>query len=395
MKPTIKIYPRIDLKKADERYPIYLRLTINRKRKYFSLNIAVPKPEIYWNPETRQIKRYPGANPVDIARENIEIESYYNKASGIIHRSIVSGQPLTIDEFVRQFKLQDEIKDSFYAFASQEVAFLIQKKASGETIRGYNSYISKLKKYRPTLSFSDITLNFIKEYHAYMINDLGNMVNTCHKSLSFMRTILNRAIDQGIIQSNVFDKYPLTKVPGTRDFLTMDELQELDKLFHAGSLKKYQANVLRYFLFSCYTGLRYQDVKDLKYKDLKHENNNGEKGMFVRLSMHKTKDLVSIPVTQKARELIGDGFENQRVFRANSNQVTNRYLKEIAIEAEINKRITFHCARHTFATASISLGIPIEVVSKLLGHKDLKTTMIYSKIVDDLKIHYMKRWDEI
>ena len=336
MKPTIKIYPRTDLQKTDRRYPIYLRLTINRKRKYFSLNYAVPEPAIYWNPETRQIKRYPGSYPVILAQENIEIENCYNKAIGIIHKSILSGQPLTFDEFERKFRQKEDIKTSFYAFASMEVTFLVQKKASKETIRGYNSYISKLKKYRQTLSFSDITLNFIKEYHSYMINDLSNMENTCHKSLSFIRTILNRAIDQGIIDENIFDMYPLKKVPWKREFLTIEELKQLDELFHTGSLKKYQANVLRYFLFSCYTGLRYEDVKDLKFRDLKREQNNCKEEMFVRSDMHKTKDPVSIPVTQRAKLLIREGFENQKVFRVNSNQVTNRYLKEIAEKAKIN-----------------------------------------------------------
>ncbi len=395
MKPTLKIYPRLDLKKTDERYPIYLRITINRKRKYFSLKYAVPEPATYWNPETRQIKRYPGSDPLTLARENIEIESYYNKASGIIHKSIISGQPLTLDEFERQFKQKEDIKDSFYSFASQEVVFLVQKKASNETIRGYNSYISKLKKYRPALSFSDITLNFIKEYHSYMINDLGNLVNTCHKSLSFMRTMLNRAIDQGIIDQNVFSKYPLTKVPGKREFLTMDELKQLDKLFQSGSLKRYQANVLKYFLFSCYTGLRYQDIKDLKFCDLKKENHFGKERIMIRIKMHKTQDDVSIPLPTQAIDLLGEGFQNQRVFKVNANQVTNRYLKEISEKAEIKKKITFHCARHTFATISLSIGIPLEVVSKLLGHKDLKTTMIYTKILIDLKIKYMEKWNDI
>ena len=111
--------------------------------------------------------------------------------------------------------------------------------------------------------------------------------------------------------------------------------------------------------------------------------------------MHKTQDDVSIPLPPQAIVLLEEGFQNQRVFKVNANQVTNRYLKEISEKAKIKKKITFHCARHTFATISLSIGIPLEVVSKLLGHKDLKTTMIYAKILDDLKIKYMEKWDEI
>ena len=97
----------------------------------------------------------------------------------------------------------------------------------------------------------------------------------------------------------------------------------------------------------------------------------------------------------KAVKLIGEreGFDAQNVFRAPSNQVANRFLKEIATAAEIDKTVTFHVSRHTFATHSITLGIPIEVVSKLLGHTSLKNTMIYAKVVDSAKITYMDLWN--
>jgi integrase len=112
--------------------------------------------------------------------------------------------------------------------------------------------------------------------------------------------------------------------------------------------------------------------------------------------MHKTKDPVSIPLIDKAVKLIGEreGFDAQNVFRVPSNQVANRFLKEIATAAEIDKTVTFHVSRHTFATNSITLGIPIEVVSKLLGHTSLKNTMIYAKVVDGAKIAYMDLWNK-
>lgn len=91
--------------------------------------------------------------------------------------------------------------------------------------------------------------------------------------------------------------------------------------------------------------------------------------------MGKTKEFLRIPLNKKA-EILLDSFEvrEQKVFKTYTNQVTNRYLKSIQIMADINKTLTFHVARHTFATLAISIGIPIEVVSKLLGHTDIKTT---------------------
>jgi len=111
--------------------------------------------------------------------------------------------------------------------------------------------------------------------------------------------------------------------------------------------------------------------------------------------MHKTKDRVTIPMINKSKALLGIGFPEQRVFKVFANQVTNRYLKDLAGKAQIKKKISFHSSRHTFATVSMELGIPSEYVSSLLGHKDLKTTRIYTKILDYKKIEAMKRWENL
>jgi len=102
---------------------------------------------------------------------------------------------------------------------------------------------------------------------------------------------------------------------------------------------------------------------------------------------------VKIPLNNRAKKLIDEGFEYQKVFRVATNQVANRYIKELITLAGINKKISFHCARHTFATHSIELGIPIEVICKLLGHKKIATTQIYAKIMDTVKIREMEKWN--
>lgn len=397
MKPTFKIYPRAKENPSNGQYVIYLRLTMNRVSKWYSLKINVYIPDIdkYWDSRIFQVKKYPGMILNDINQANQEIDKHHNKVRNIIHSFIVTDRLISFDEFERHFQATGDIKSSFYDFATQEVNFMKKKKAPSETLRSYNSYISKLKKYRSKLHFNDITLDFVKEYHAYMIRELDNNENTCHKSLSFIRTMLNRAINQGIIKENIFKRYPLRRIPGRRDFLTLDELTILGNLYKSGELKKYQMNVLSYFLFSCYTGLRYQDIKDLKFSDLKKENHSKVEKIFLRIKIHKTQDDISIPLSPYAIELLGEGFQNQKVFKVNTNQVTHRYLKEISKIAEIEKKITFHSARHTFATISLSIGISLDGIRDLLGHKDLKTTMIYTKIMDDLRIRNMEKWDEL
>jgi site-specific recombinase XerD len=113
--------------------------------------------------------------------------------------------------------------------------------------------------------------------------------------------------------------------------------------------------------------------------------------------MHKTGYLVGIPLTQKALNLILVNFQSDSdsLFRVYCNKVTNRVLKLIGRQYNIPKKLTCHVARHTFATISITLGIPIEVVSKLLGHTNLKTTQVYAKIVDKVKEREMEKWNKL
>lgn len=385
MKPTFKILPRTDFQRKDGQYGVYLRLTINRKRNYYSLGVSLPEPKKYWDPVNCQIKRYPGVNVVTLREDNLRIENKHNRARQIIFDFDIAKKQMSAEEFELLLNAKGDIKTSFFDFARNVIDS--DRKLSKETIRSYNSYLSKLKAFRSILTFAQINLEFIKQYHGYMKTELGNGPNTCHKSLSFIRTMLYRAIDNGIIKENVFHrKYALKKVLGNRAYLTENELYRLEQLYANIPLKNYQKNVLKYFLFCCYCGLRFTDIKALKYKDLKKEVIEGAEKTVIRIKMHKTDDPVEIPLPERALELIGHGLPNEKVFRVNSNQTTNRYIKESVSLCGIEKKISFHCSRHTYATFSITGKMTIPTLSNLLGHKDLKTTMIYVKIVPGLKV---------
>ncbi len=132
------------------------------------------------------------------------------------------------------------------------------------------------------------------------------------------------------------------------------------------------------------------DIKKLKFYDIKEE----EKEKYISTYRGKSKIPVKIPLTKKARELIPKAlFKDQLVFKVQVNQSTNRHLKKIMETAKINKHISYHCSRHTFATLSGENGIPIQVVSKILGHTNIRTTMIYMKFQLSLLTKEMKKWD--
>ena len=235
-----------------------------------------------------------------------------------------------------------------------------------------------------TISFK---FGIIEQVDIYKLIE-SSTKNTVIKSVKVIKTFLNRAVDQGLITENPIKKYKLGTIEGNREFLTQVELESLEKLYNKNELKPSELNVLRYFIFCCYTGLRYQDIKDLRYSNI--VNNK-----YISVEMKKTKEYVNIPLIEKAKALIPEGkFDKQKVFRVLSDQPTNRYLKTIMISAGIKKKISFHCARHTFATISKSQGIDYDVISKILGHSDIKTTKIYTKYEYDFLEKEMGKWDK-
>jgi site-specific recombinase XerD len=198
------------------------------------------------------------------------------------------------------------------------------------------------------------------------------------------------AMRYGYIKSNPFKYLTIKKVDGKRDFLSAEELNKLAKLYYSDEITDLkEKEILQYFLFSCYTGLRYSDLKALKSSSIKDKS--------IQINMHKTSYQVNIPLTQKACQLLPSKgkSDSDQVFRVYCNKVTNRILKDIGARYKIQKKLTCHVARHTFATVSITLGIPIEVVSKLLGHTNLKTTQVYAKIVDSVKEREMEKWNKL
>lgn len=196
-----------------------------------------------------------------------------------------------------------------------------------------------------------------------------------------LRALIYEAMRQGLMTENPFKQIQLRRTNSHRLFLEMHEVEKLQKIYDKDGLKYHQLNILQYFLFACYTGLRFSDVEQFSTDMIVNDK--------ISIQTEKTKETVVIPLILQARHILP---KREKQFNVISNQKTNVGLKEIMKAAEINKPIHFHCARHTFATIAISSGIPIEVISKLLGHNDLKTTSIYAKIMDDVKVDSMKMW---
>lgn len=365
-------------------HPIYFRAFQNGKKIEISTSVAIPKSD--WSALHQRVKRrnrfYESYNTI--------IEAYEKRAMKLLVNNFVNDDTImTLQQLKAQMTTSIHDRGSFTDYI---LSYLNENKSRLrlESWWSYKSQISKLLKFKKSVSFTDITEKFINDYYYYMIHTLGNNENTASKSLRSLRTFVNIAIRYRHIKDNPFQYIKIKKVDGKRDFLNREELAVLSNAyFNLEVNKPIEREILRYFLFSCFTGLRYSDLRSLKVSSISENK--------VKIRMHKTGYLISIPLTQKAIQLVPIPFstDNQPVFRIYCNKVTNRILKQIGERFEIPKKLTCHVARHTFATVSITLGIPIEVVSKLLGHTNLKTTQVYAKVVDSLKETEMKKWDTI
>ena len=365
-------------------HPVYLRAFQNGKKIEIATSVTLTIKD--WSVTLQRVKR---SNKFH-ERNNAILEAYDKKALKVLVNNLIHDEtPLTL----RQFK--DHILSNGHSegcFTDYILDYLNQNKARLriESWWSYKSQITKLLKFRQNISFSDITEKFIDDYYYYMLHTLHNNENTASKSLRSLRTFVNISLRYGHMKTNPFKYVTIKKVDGKRDFLTAEELNRLAQSYFNGKITNPVENeILKYFLFSCYTGLRYSDLRSLRMNSI-----NGNK---ININMHKTGYTVSIPLTQKALQLLPERTvpESSSVFRIYCNKVTNRVLKQIGRENGIPKKLTCHVARHTFATVSITLGIPIEVVSKLLGHTNLKTTQVYAKIVDSVKEREMEKWDKL
>ena len=380
MKSSATIFLRKDHQKPDGSYTIYLRVIINRKKKDHSLQISVP--EKYWNEKKCEVK----GSWTDSHRHNLRIKKSLKKAADILFDHEIKDKHLNIFEFDRLYNNNSNNSKSFYDFVEKQIDLNTGKFSAG-TIRTYETQLSKLKKFRTNLEFGQIDIQFIQEYESYMAKTLKNNENTRTKSLKFLSQIINKAIAEGIVEENPFAKNnrKFKRIDGNREYLTLKEIDKLEKLLTSGELKKNKAGVLEYFLFSCYTGLRYSDINQLRYKHI----SDGK----VSIVTEKTKKKVIIPIIKRPEKFLKDGPPEQPVFKVLKDQPTNRYLKEICSDANITKTISFHCSRHSFATNSLELGIPIEVVKSILGHSELRETLIYAKTTNKAIEEAMKKWE--
>lgn len=299
-----------------------------------------------------------------------------------------------------------ELRNGVYGFKSEyptETLFfdyyraMCEKRLGSESRGNWGNWYSclhHLRKYekRENITFAEITTEWVQGFKDYLDNEAVAWGHDFRKrikdkplarnsKLSYfnkLRACLNQAFEDRIIPRNPIRGVENFKAEeGTRMYLTLDELRKME------GVECEYPQIKAAFLFSCLTGLRRSDILKLRWGDVYQQ------GEFTRIIFRqkKTKEQEYLDITPQAAELMGErGDTDDFVFTdIHSPTCTNRAIQEWVLRAGIDKKITFHCGRHTFAVLMLDLGTDIYTVSKLLGHRELHTTQIYAKVLDKNK----------
>lgn len=367
---------------------LYARITVNKKRVNISLKRNVDIAT--WDNNKSQVK---GNNQTARILNNY-IEQIKAKLFQSYQNLLASDKLVTAQAVKANFLGEDEVYKSMedlITYHNEKMTYKLHK----DTMRHYKSsqnYIRKfiIKDFKTNdIYLKDLNYSFVIGFEDFLRSyeptdhqrKIGN--NTVMKHIQRLRKMVTMAFKMEWIIRDPFVKFKSSFIKSEREFLSEEELQSLEGF--SSSIKRLEL-VKDLFVFSCYTGIAYVDIMQLTPNNI----SKGIDGNFwIITKRQKTNTPVKIPLLEKAQNLITKYSNNIRanergtLFPQYSNQKINSYLKEIADLCSINKNLTFHMARHTFATTvTLTNGVPIETVSKLLGHTKLATTQIYAKVIE-------------
>lgn len=354
---------------------------LGRKKKYFSTKVYL-KPE-QWDNKKLLVKNHPNADALN--RLIYEFVATIEKKELELWQQ---GTRISL-ELLKNALTTQENNSSFISFFRQEV---MNSSLKDSTKRNHLSTLMLLQEFKKNITFSDLTFELISSFE-YFLQLKGYHTNTIAKHMKHLKRHVNIAINKEYIeiQKYAFRKYKIKTIENKHTHLVPEELERLENLILSGRYVKLQKS-LDAFLFCCYAGMRYSDFINLSsenFVDINQETwliyKSVKTGTEVRLPLYLLFSGKGIAILNKYRDNLEDFFH----LRDNSN--VNKDLIIITRLAGLSKRISFHTARHTNATLLIYNGINITTVQKLLGHKSVKTTQVYTNVMDMTIIHDLEK----
>lgn len=345
---------------------------LNKRRKYFSTKIYVSPNQ--WDERKQLIKNHPNGEGLN--------RMLYEYVASIEKKELSlwqQGRTVTLDALKESLTSQTE-DVSFLAFFKREIT---NSPLKDSTKRNHLSTYLLLKKYKRNIFFSDLTFDFITSFDQYL-RMADYHINTIAKHMKHLKRYINVAINKDLmgLHQYPFRKYKIKTTDNKHTHLSPEELRILEELKLTDRDKKLR-QTLDAFLFCCYAGLRYSDFVNLTPDNIVQINN--ETWLVYRSIKTKTEVRLPLYLLFEGRGIkVLDQYTGRLTsfFNIRDNSNVNKELIRISQLAGISKRISFHCARHTNATLLIYDGVNITTVQKLLGHKSIKTTQVYTSVMD-------------
>ena len=384
MKSTFRVlfFVKRDKKKADGTLPIMCRITIDGLATRFNTKASI-NPNLWDAKSSFAIGRSNEANSINALLNEIRT-SIYN-----VYHDLQNKENNVNAERVKNVFLGLEVKHQtvleLFQRHNEDIAKLVGISKSKETLQKYNVAYKRMADFiKEYYHVSDISLKevnhmFLHNFEIYLMTTCRCKENTTAKFLQRFRTIIIMAKNNGWITVDPFANYKIRFKKTDRGYLTQEEVNIImEKEFATERLER----VRDIFIFSCLTGLAYIDVKNLRKSNIR---TSFDDGLWIMGKREKTGVSFNVPLLDIPRKIIekyAGKLPDEKVLPVMSNQKMNEYLKEIGTLCNINKELTYHLARHTFATLTLTKGVSIESVTKMLGHTNIKTTQIYARITD-------------
>jgi len=358
--------------------PIYLRITYDRKKAETHSGYTCTVKD--WN-EAGQC-----------SKTNSTINQELTQQKGKVYKLLIAlednNRPISANILKDLYLGKSKVLPSLLEYLEHHIKEIqIRNEIKAISVNKYIQSKASLVKFIPAkyglpdLTMDKVSYEFINAYDLYLKQEYKLHKNTINKYHSRLRTILLRAQAEGYLNRHPYSNFKLISVKTERTFLTADEVAKIIEADFSHNLSLDRVRDL--FIFSCYTGLRFQDAQNLTTSNL----SNIKSKHFLRYTQNKTGGAVDIPLLPAAKAIIKkyEKSSEREVLKMLlpkiSNQKVNSYLKIIGDQAGVTQAITHHMARHTFATTiCLNNNMPLEDLSKLLGHSSLKTTQIYGRI---------------
>ncbi len=357
-------------------------LTVNGERCAFSTGKKVKSCN--WDKNKQQVKgKDEEAQSLNNYLKAIKAKLYQKEAELLERGFVITAELLRDAYFDKVESLKEKSLFEVFEEHNQEQEKLIGNGVSKAThwvsvytIRLLREFVQQKYK-REDLYLRELNINFIQSFHSFLRIDKGMAQNSSTKHLKLLKKIINLSVANSYMAFNPFSTYKVEREPVEIDFLDEEELRKIIN-FDTPLPRLERAKDM--FLFGCFTGLSYIDIKTLTPE---HFEKDSAGRIWIKKRRVKTGVLSRIPLLPIAKLILDKYKGGEKLLPIQDPADINKYLKDIAILCGINKRICFHTSRHTFAsTVTLANNISLEVVSKMLGHTNTRMTAHYAKLID-------------